>query len=318
MERFGSIVIFLVLLLGVRLSAEEFPAQERRFTVGSASTFKLDTFAGAIKVTPVADTQEIVIRIQAEATGGRPGAAQRWVEGVVVSSDQQSDAVSVVVRHRSGSVSIDLGEKPTGLVRIDIQVPLSTRLDLTGGSTSIEIGHDLEGDVRIRAAVGSVFLGRMRGNLDLRVDEGDITVSRAGGTVAARTLRGDIDVGTLIRSATLETGSGNISIFSAEQGINAKAAAGDINATVGASLSEDSVLATAGGDIRVAVDAEANLSVRARSVWGRITARLPITTTSGGAGQSRLEGQINRGGPALSLQASGGNILMTALVPRGN
>ena len=313
MSRIGPILFLLFLLTGGSLRAQEGPAGEHRFTVGSGTTLKLDTFAGAIKVVPTAGTDEIVIRLQTEASGGRPGAAQRWMEGVVMSTEQQEGQLSVVIRHRSGPVSIDLGEKPTGLVRLEILVPIRTHLDVNAGSASIATGHDLEGDVRIRVAVGTVFLGRTFGRVSVRVDEGGITVSRATGVVDLRTLRGDIRVGTLAESATLETGNGNISIFSAERGINARAAAGSIEATVGEGLSEDSVLATAGGDIRLAVNSAANVTVRARSVWGRITARLPIVTTTGGAGQSRLEGRINRGGSQLSLHASGGNILMTSV-----
>lgn len=305
------------MLTGGSLHAQERRGEEHRFAVRPGTTLKLDTFAGAIKVVPTHGTDEIVVRLQAEATGGRPGAAQRWVEGVAVSTAQQEGQVSVVVRHRNGPVSIDLGEKPTGLVRLEIVVPVQTHLDLNAGSASVETGHDLEGDVRIRAAVGTVFLGRTNGQVDVRVDDGNLTVSRATGAVSLRTLRGDISVGTLAASASIETGSGNISIFSAERGINAKAAAGNIDATLGEGLSEDSVLATSGGDIVVAVNTAANVSVRARSVWGKITTRLPITTTSGGAGQSRLEGRINLGGSQLSLHASGGNILMTAVVPDG-
>lgn len=311
--RIGPILILLVLLTGGALRAQDRLVDERRFAVEAGTTLKLDTFAGAIKIVPTAGTDEIVIRLQAEATGGRPGAAQRWLEGVTISTEQQERQLSVVIRHRSGPVSIDLGEKPTGLVRLEILVPLRTHLDVNGGSASVETGHDLEGDVRIRVAVGTIFLGRTFGRVSVRVDDGSISVSRATGVVDLRTLRGDIRVGTLADSATLETGSGDINIFSAERGINARAAAGSIDATVGEGLSEDSVLATAGGDIRVAVNSAANVSVRARSVWGRITARLPIMTTAGGAGQSRLEGSINRGGSQLSLHASGGNILMTSV-----
>lgn len=313
MVRIGPILILLVLLTGGTLRAQERLTEERRFAVESGTTLKLDTFAGAIKIVPTAGTDEIVIRLQAEATGGRPGAAQRWMEGVAISTEQQQGQLSVVIRHRNGPVSIDLGEKPTGLVRLEILVPIRTHLDVNGGTASVETGHDLEGDVRIRVAVGTIFLGRTFGRVSVRVDDGGISVSRATGVVDLRTLRGDIRVGTLADSATLETGSGDINIFSAERGIRAKAAAGSIEATVGEGLSEDSVLATSGGDIRVAVNSAANVSVRARSVWGRITARLPIATTAGGAGQSRLEGSINRGGSQLSLHASGGNILMTSV-----
>jgi hypothetical protein len=302
----------LTLLAGNGLHAQERPALERRFAVEHGSTLKLDTFAGAIKVTPVADSDEIVVRVRLEATGGKTGAADRWMDGVAISTDQRDGIVSVVVRHRGGSVSVDLGEKPTGIVRFDISVPASTHLDLTTRSGSVEVGHDLEGDVHARAIFGSMFFGRMLGKVDAQVDDGDLTVSRASGTVSLKTLRGDIDVGTLISSATLETASGNISIFSAERAINAKASAGDISATLSAALSEDSVLATSGGDIRVAVSPASNLFIRARSVWGKITTRLPIQTTTGGTGQRKLEGSINQGGSQLNLSASGGNITMTA------
>ncbi len=302
----------LLLLAGNDAQGQTRPVQELRFTVEEGSTLKLDTFVGAIKVTPTTESDEIIVRISIEASGGKPGAADRWMDDVAISTDLRDGTVSVVARHRGGSVSVGLGEKPTGIVRFDLSVPASTHLDLTTRSGSIEIGHDLEGDVRARAIFGSMFFGRMLGKVDAQVDEGDLTVSRAAGTVSLKTLRGDIDVGTLISPATLETASGNISIFSAERGISAKASAGNIHATLSAALAEDSVLATSGGDIRVAVSPSSNLSVRARSVWGKIITRLPVQTTAGGTGQRKLVGSINQGGSQLNLNASGGNITMTA------
>lgn len=312
MERFGPILFIWLLLVGNGLPAQERPVQERRFAASPGNTLKLEAFAGAIKVTPVANSQEIVVRIKLEATGGKPGAADRWLDDVAVATDQRNGTVSVIVRHRDGPFSLDLVEKPTGVVRFDISVPTSTHLDLTVRNGSIEVGHNLDGDVHARAIFGSMFFGRMAGKVEAQVDDGDLTVSRASGAVSLKTLRGNIDVGTLTGPARLETASGNITIFSAERAINAKASAGDIIATLGAALAEDSVFTTAGGDIRIAVSPSSNLFIRARSVWGKVVTRLPIQTTTGGTGRRKLEGSINQGGSQLYLSASGGNITVTS------
>jgi len=288
---------------------------DHRFTVAPGTVLVIDTFAGAVTITPTPDTDQMQIRVLAEATGGKPGAAERWTRDVVVTAEQDRKAVRITVRHRDGPVALDLGSRPLGSIRLAVSVPLHTPLDLTTRSGSIEVGNDLVGDIRARAVIGTLFFGRTQGAIDARVDDGDITVSRASGVVDLRTLRGDIRVGTLFDRSTLETNSGNISIFSAQRQVNARAEAGDITATLAAELSGDSALTTAGGDIRVSVDPTSNFYVRARSVWGRVSSEVPMRTTSGGDGRRKFEGTLNQGGAQISLLASGGNILMTPFEP---
>ncbi len=317
MERFGPILFLFTLLGSFALASEGEALAEYRFAVKSGSTLKIESFTGAIKVTPSSRAHEIVVVVQGEATGGGPGDAERWLKDVIVQAALKGRTVSIEVSHRGGSVILDLGSRPTGTVSLEIQVPVQTNLDLVTGSGSIDVGHDLEGSVRARSNIGTLFFGRIYGSIDARVDDGSITVSRAAGVVNLRTLRGDINVGTLHDRATLETSSGNISIFSAQRRVTAKASAGDIIASLSAELAETAILSTSGGNIRVTIDPASNMDLLARSSWGRVTTRLPIMTTSGGPGQRHLEGSLNAGGARVKLTASGGNVVLASLPADG-
>lgn len=287
---------------------------EAVFPVTPGCQLRLETFSGAVRIVPQAEATAIRLRLHKEATGGRPGAAERWIEDVVISTVQTGNAVTIRITQRGSGIELDFGDRPTGSLQIDVAVPQETSLDLENRNGTIEVGNDLEGDVRARAYAGSLRFGRIVGSVEARVDQGDIIVGRATGRVVARTLRGDIQTGTLFQEASLETSSGNISVFSARRRIDAKAAAGDIDATIAAGLTEDSQLSTSGGNIRLAIEPNARVTVQARAGWGRIISKLDPTTRAHITRRS-FDTQLNAGGTKLLVSASGGNVTLVSTGP---
>lgn len=316
MGKFGPVFFLLLSLIGPALRAQVQAVSEHAFTLAAGGTLKLDAFTGAIHVNPVADTDRVRLVVRQEARARRTEAAERWLAAVDLRCEQVGNTLSIVARHRGSPVSLDFGDQATGSLRFELSVPQNISLDLATRRGAIDVGHDLTGTIRARVLNGSIFLGRVNGSVDAAIDEGDIVVSRATGNVVLKALRGDLNVGTIFGQARLETGSGSIDVFDVRQGLFAKAAAGNITAGFPSELTAEASLTTSGGDIVVSLDPAMNGCISARSTWGRIVARVPLEIKRGGPGQRLLDGRLNAGGPQLTLNASGGNVVMNA-VPTG-
>jgi DUF4097 and DUF4098 domain-containing protein YvlB len=64
---------------------------------------------------------------------------------------------------------------------------------------------------------------------------------------------------------------------------------------------------TSGGSINVTLAGNVSMTIDAETSGGRIESELPLTV-QGRFGQSRLQGELNGGGPELVLRTSGGSI----------
>ncbi len=65
---------------------------------------------------------------------------------------------------------------------------------------------------------------------------------------------------------------------------------------------------TSGGGIEVEVDQDASLDLDARTSGGRVKVEGDILIRGGTSSRSEVQGEINGGGPLLSLRTSGGNV----------
>ena len=68
---------------------------------------------------------------------------------------------------------------------------------------------------------------------------------------------------------------------------------------------------TSGGSIEVTFDEEAPVSIEARTSGGRVSLDEDFSFRGKRQG-SKLEGEVNGGGPRLTLKTSGGNIRIKA------
>jgi hypothetical protein len=66
-------------------------------------------------------------------------------------------------------------------------------------------------------------------------------------------------------------------------------------------------LGTSGGGVRVSIAPDLSFNVDARTSGGHVRSALPLQV-SGPPGGSRVEGELNGGGPKPTLRTSGGNI----------
>jgi hypothetical protein len=190
--------------------------------------------------------------------------------------DVQTGAVRVKATRRSHLVSDWLRSWGwTDRLRFEVHVPRRTGVAVQTAGGSVRV-TDLVGGARVRTSGGALRLQNIAGDVEARTSGGGIHVSQAGGRVEARTSGGPI----VVRFAP-----GN---------------------------SHGGALHTSGGSVQAAIDSSAALSIDAVSSGGGVSSDLDIPR-QGGPGRYALRGDLNGGGPVLTMRTSGGLVRISSL-----
>lgn len=207
---------------------------------------------------------------------------------------------------------------------ITVSVPANFDLDVrsSGGDVSVSAvsgeirtgssGGDLKytkvaGPITGNTSGGSIRLDGTTGNADLKTSGGHITVGQVDGNIEAHTSGGNITVARGSGSVNARTSGGNIRIDEVYGALTAGTSGGDIRAYIVAQPETDCSLTTSGGSITVMVNPSLALTLDVRASGGSIETEVPVTVR-GHLSKSKLEGDINGGGPLLHLRSSGGSI----------
>ena len=280
---------------------------QREYSVAGRATLKLDAYGGAIVVRQ-SDDARIHMRISEQVANAKPAEAEAIFKRVEIGEKADAGEVSIAVRNPAETrVLFVWKEKERVILNFSILVPKTCNVVLSTNDGGITV-DDITGGVDAKAAKGTVFLRRIDGDIRAEADAGDLIVSRCLGAASLRVRSGDIRVGTIGRHADLWALSGDINVQHAHGGLLASAEAGNVSIGVEKEFPEDVTIKTNGGAIDVKLDPGARCRIRAKSVWGKVHAALPILVKSGGDGERSLDALFNGGGPLLDLHADGGQI----------
>jgi hypothetical protein len=193
----------------------------------------------------------------------------------------------VRIRESQSGVSVDLdvhvpNRHEWGIgghrrVSIELKVPHEDSLDIRTGDGNISL-EDVKGDVRLHSGDGRIEGTGLDGSLEARSGDGNIRV------------RGRFDV---IR---LETGDGQISA----------------EAESGSKMGSEWSARSGDGSITLRVPGDLNAQLDLHTGDGHITLDFPVTV-SGSMSHSTIRGQLNAGGPTLSVHTGDGSIRLEKL-----
>ena len=158
-------------------------------------------------------------------------------------------------------------------VGFSITVPVNYNVDLDTAGGSIKIS-DLKGKVDAHTSGGSIRLGRIDGLVDVNTSGGSINVDEVTGTIRAHT------------------------------------SGGSVKATISKQPTGDSKLSTSGGSITVYLAADIAVDLSARTSGGRVSSDINV---DGENSKRSIRGEINGGGPKLTLKTSGGSVRVKKL-----
>lgn len=306
MRRLAQFVFVLLLVCSASRAAER--DMVRTFSVQPGCTVAIDTYRGAITVIE-SDRPEVRIAGHLEIGARTAAEAEQVPAGFHLSCTQQGDTISVRARHPAETRARfiwndDHQIEPT----FRITVPRRCNLDLRTIRGSIVVG-ELSGRIVAHAETGNVFLRHAIGPTDASVDSGELVVSQCDGNLAASVRHGLIRVGVVNGRCDLKNSSGDVEVMEARGDTRVFAEAGTAKIGVPRDFAAVADVSTSGGNVIMLIDPAANCEVRARTSWlGHIACRLPAEIESGRVGGRTLVARLNRGGPKLTVHASGGDV----------
>ncbi|MCP3984765.1 MAG: DUF4097 family beta strand repeat protein, partial [bacterium] len=191
-----------------------------------------------------------------------------------------------------------------GRVDIHVRVPSAFSLDLETGGGRIDI-EDILGDVRARTSGGSIELEQITGDVEVVTSGGRIQAQEIDGNLKAETSGGRIHVSEVNGDVDVHTSGGRIRIREAAGEVRAMTSGGPIEVRFDGQPSGK--LETSGGSIEVEVPENLGFDLDAETSGGRVELDDDLHL-KGETERSKISGEVNGGGPSLSLETSGGNI----------
>jgi DUF4097 and DUF4098 domain-containing protein YvlB len=198
---------------------------------------------------------------------------------------------------RIGPDDVRIRESQSGArVDLDVHVPNSHWSIGVHRRVSIELKVPREDNVAIHTGDGNISLEDVKGDLRLRSGDGRIEGTGLDGSLEAKSGDGNIRVRGRFDMIQLETGDGQI---------NAEAGSGSKMASDWSARSGD-------GSINLRVPGDLNAQLDLHTGDGHITLDFPVTV-SGSVSRSTIRGQLNGGGPTLTVHTGDGSIRLEKL-----
>lgn len=311
-----SILFASFLLLGSGSLAAAQGQIERTFDVAPGGLLRVDAERASIKVQSGAGSQ-LVLEIEAKGWG-----RDDLEEDFDIRFNQSGNTVTLEIEaRRKASRWFSFGNKG---IKVHAFVPSKFDVDLKTSAGSISV-DDLQGEVRSATSGGGLTFGRIdgmvwgrtsggsirleesSGPVDVHTSGGSIRIGDVQGSVEAVTSGGSIEIARTQGSVTAKTSGGSIRIEEVLGRLEARTSGGSISAAIASQPEEDCYLGTSGGNVTVELARGLGFDLDAKASGGRVTSDLSVTVR-GSIGKNTLHGQLNQGGPKLTLRTSGGGI----------
>jgi hypothetical protein len=252
------IILLCLPALGISALAEEWT---KTYQVGDNPSLRVDTNDASVEITRGA-SHTVSTRIVSEglSIGG---------SGVRVTERQDGDKVDLQVHVPSHwGVHFSMHEG----VRIEIQVPTETVLDL----------HSGDGHIRVDGTSGQARLDTGDGHIDVR---------NFTGGLHAHTGDGHMTIDGVLTDVDLRTGDGHI----------------DLTVRPGSKMNNGWLIHTSDGRVEARLPQDFAAELYAHTGDGHIQLDVPVTV-NGSIERSRIRGKLNGGGPLLEITTGDGSI----------
>lgn len=223
--------------------------------------------------------------------------------------EERGDGLEIRVRKRGTWMRHGFNRSES--LQFEIEVPWHTNLELatSGGRIS---ARDLDGAATVKTSGGRIEVQDITGDVYAATSGGSISAERIGGRADLDTSGGSITVEEVAENVRADTSGGSISIRGAGGRVDADTSGGSVTAYFEAGNGQGGSLSTSGGRITAYVDPDEALDIEASSSGGGVNVDIPIMV-QGKISRSSIRGQLNGGGPTLSLHTSGGGVSVKSL-----
>jgi hypothetical protein len=308
-RRLSLIVVFafaFAMANSSRLEAGEYkPATrgqpEKKFVVqpGGTLSFDADLAHGQVET---GDYESVRVEFQSYYKVETAEEVEALYDKLSIEMSQTGNTVKVVVRFA------DTNQANRDKVRLNFKVAIPRKFNLdmrTGGSAKV---GDVDGTVKVAALGGSLKVGDVSGSLSATSKGGSLTIGNVGGDLDARCEGGSATIGKVNGRTVAITEGGSLSIKETSDAIDATVNAGSVTAYMPKSPRADcKITANAGGiDLRLAESVA--VTIDAACISGSVMSDFKIAAKKGSTNSNELKGDLNGGGPLVTLRASKGSI----------
>ena len=254
---------FLILLISLAVCSLSAFADEwtKTYQVGNNPSLHVDTNDASIEITRgVSNTINARVTTDGVSIGS---------SGVRVTEHQDADKVDLQV-HVPNDWGIHFGMHRG--VRVEIQVPPTSSLDLHSGD-------------------GHIAVTGISGQAKLDTGDGHVSVQNYSGALRSHTGDGHMSIDGAFTDLDLRTGDGHI----------------DLTVRPGSKMNGGWLIHTSDGRVEARLPQDLAAELYAHTGDGRIQLDMPVTV-SGSIERTRIRGKINGGGPLLEITTGDGSI----------
>jgi Putative adhesin len=290
-------MLLLAALLGTSVALAAQRTYDKTLTAPPGGQLTFDTVVGSVAIVGH-DVPAVVIH--AELRG-----PESFLNQIRISAKQTPAGVAVSA-HGAGSGLFDWFHWSSGSNRVQftIEVPRNYPVDLRTAGGSVQV-RDLNAAVHAQSSGGSASVQNIAGAINLSTSGGSITVQHLAGPADLSSSGGSVDVTDSVGDLDVNTEGGGVRLLNDDGKIHARTSGGSARAEL--QVNRGISLHTSGGGITLLLPQDAHGSIDATSDGGGISFDFPLSTTRID-GDNHLAGTIGGGGPAISLQSSGGGI----------
>jgi len=256
--------IILLALLSLPVLATYAVADDwtHTYQVGDKPSLRVETNDAGIEITR-GQSRTISVHVMSDVINIGTG-------GVHILDHQNGDAVDLQV-HMPHDHGIHINWRSPN-VRIEVQVPQETTLDL----------HSGDGHIRVDGTSGGAKLDTSDGHIEVR---------DFNGALRAHTSDGHMTIDGVFTDLELRTGDGHV----------------NFTARPGSKMSSAWLIRTSDGRVEARLPQDLAAELYAHTGDGHITLDFPVTV-SGSIERSRIRGTLNGGGPLLEISTGDGGI----------
>ena len=266
-------------------------------TIERGGTVHLGIISGEIRVI---GSQRTDVRIVAEAERGR--------------FETSFSASRIALNSRSVN-----GRQ--GSVRVDVSVPIGTRVTASSISGMIEI-RATEAEVSARSTSGTVIVRDAKDRVEGQSISGDVEMRNVSGQIRAETTSGEIRLENGSGEITAASVSGSISLRGSRfDGIRADATSGSISYEGPLTHNGSYRFNSHSGSVLLVVPANVGATLELETFSGRITTDFPLVLQPGdgvGRRNRRMEFTLGDGGARVVGGSFSGNITIRRQGAAGN
>lgn len=277
------------------------PYQVKEFNVNAPVRLDVQTSGGNIRVESRSENK-VRVEMYVRKNGHYLTPHDNALKNYKIDISKHGNEIRAIVRQRHGFGTI-FGRQPSISFVLYTPKSVNGKLNTSGGNITI---RNLKGELENHTSGGNIEAVNISGDFTLGTSGGQIIIHKAQGKIMASTSGGNVQADNSDGSLNLRTSGGSISLNNVGGDITAKTSGGNISASIHKVTNQLS-LKTSGGNITATIPGNQGytLDLRGSSV------NTNLQKFNGTLRHNRVRGNVEGGGPKITLKTSGGNITLS-------